>query len=243
MAVAAGALRRLRKAWDDKIWGMQQINQSSEVQPHAANAVFRVDADDQGGTADTVKVDCGPVVFKLCERANQIPKLYVVVEGWIRIEASGDQDAPLRTTNFATRVGYFRSRGQRLSHVYGVHYDMDEGGRGHPVFHAQLRPMTDFVAQVEQRFRLGAEMDNPVQALLRTVRTPTAQMDFLSVLTQLCADHLMDHHSGGLPPVAQAFGRVRSAGSFLRGAAHRLPYLNQGEAAQCYRSSHWYGPP
>ena len=242
MAVAVGALRRLKQAWENKIWGMQQINQSSKVRPHAAQDVFSVDEDDQGGTEETVKVDCGPVVFKLCERANQLPDLYVVVDGWIRMEESDDQDVPLRTRNFATRVGYFRSRGQRLVHVYGVHYDMDEGGRGHPVFHAQLRPMTDFVAEVEQRFRLGAEMDNPVQALLRTVRTPTAQMDFLSVLTQLCADHLMDQHSGGLAPVAQAFGRVRSAGSFLRGAAHQLPYLNRGGATQCYRSSHWYGP-
>ena len=242
MAVAAGALRRLRQAWENKIRGMQQINQSSKVLPHAAQDVFRVDEADPGGTEETVKVDCGPVVFKLCERANQFPDMYVVVDGWIRMEESGDRDVPLRTRDFATRVGYFRSRGQRLVHVYGVHYDMDERGRGHPVFHAQLGPMTNFVAEVERRFRFRAAMENPVQELLRTVRTPTAQMDFLSVLTQLCADHLMDQHSGGLPPVAQAFGRVRSAGSFLRGAAHQLPYLSRGAAIQCYRSPHWYGP-
>ena len=242
MAVAVGALRRLRQAWENKIRGMQQINQSSRVRPHAAQEVFSVDEDNQGGAEETVKVDCGPVVFKLCERANQLPDLYVVVAGWIRMEESDDRHVPLRTRNFATRVGYFRFRSQRRVHVYGVHYDMDEGGRGHPVFHAQLRPMTDFAAEIEQHFRLGAPMDNPVQALLRTVRTPTAQMDFLSVLTQLCADHLMDQHSGALPPVAHAFSRVRSADSFLRGAAHQLPYLNRGEATQCYRSTHWYGP-
>ena len=51
--------------------------------------MFSVDEDDQGGTEETVKVDCGPVVFKLCERANQLPDLYVVVDGWIRMVSVG----------------------------------------------------------------------------------------------------------------------------------------------------------
>ena len=91
---------------------MQQINQSSKVLPHAALEVFRVNVDDRDGPANTVRVDCGPVVFKLCERANGFPDLYVVVEGWIRMEEA-TTGLPLRTRNFATRVGYFRSRGQR----------------------------------------------------------------------------------------------------------------------------------
>ena len=191
MGIEAQALRRLWLAWDTKIHGMKQINQSSRVLPLTAQEVINVDGNDQDGTDETVKVDCGPVVFKLCERANGFPDMYVVVEGWIRME-SGDGHVPLRTMNFATRVGYFRLRGRQLVHVYGVHYDMDKGGQGHPVFHAQLGTMAKFVTEVEQRFRLNSEVgDDHVKCVLRNVRTPTAQMDFFSVLTQLCADHLM----------------------------------------------------
>ena len=229
-------------AWDTKIRGMRQINQSSQVLPLTAQEVFSVDENDHGGTDQTVKVNCGPVVFYLCERANGLPDMYVVVEGWIRMEESGDRHVPLRTAGFATKVGYFRSRGGRLMHVYGVHYDMDECGHGHPVFHAQLRPMTKFVEEIQRRFRLSAEAgEDHVKGVLRNVRTPTAQMDFFSVLTQLCADHLMSGRTDGQEQAADAFGSVRSASAFLRGAAHRLPFLNGREATHCYRSSHWYG--
>jgi hypothetical protein len=29
-------------------------------------------------------------------------------------------------------------KGEQLVHIYGVHYDMDEKLRGHPVFHGQM---------------------------------------------------------------------------------------------------------
>ena len=242
MGVEAQALRRLHLAWDAKIRGMKGINQSSKVEPMSPQAVFGVDEDDQHGTEDTVKVDCGPVVFNLCERANGRPDMYIAVQGWIRMEESGAEDVPLRTVGFATKVGYFRLRGQRLKHVYGVHYDMDESGGDHPVFHAQLGPMGIFVTEIRERFRLQAEVDDLVAGLLRNVRTPTAQMDFMSVFTQLCADHLLGGSQAGRhAQVVNAFGRVRSACDFLLGAAHRFPYLNAGEATQCYRSSRWYG--
>ena len=197
MGIEAQALRRLTQAWQTMVRGMKRINQSSTVLPPTAQEVFRIDENDHGGTDETVKVNCGPVVFNLCERANGFPNMYVVVEGWIRME-SGDRHVPLLTTGFATRVGYFRLRGQRLVHVYGVHYDMDESGQGHPVFHAQLGTMKKFFAEVEQRFHLNAEVgDDRVKDVLRNVRTPTAQMDFFSVLTQLCADHLMSGRTDG----------------------------------------------
>ena len=244
MGVEAKALPRLRRAWDEKIHGMTQMNQSSEIQPRSSRCVLTRDYDDIAGTDKTVKIDCGPVALNLCERASGRPgrRIYVVVKGWIRLEENDDRNTPLRTKGFGTEVGYFRLRDRQLVHVYGVHYDMDPCAYGHPIFHAQVGSMIKLATEIEQRFCRGATVCDRVKPLLRTVRTPTAQMDFLSVLTQLCADHLMSETQGGEKSnqTASAFGRVRSASSLLLGAAYRFKSLKEGTAPRCYRSSHWY---
>ena len=240
MAIRARALNSLYTAWTKKIQGMQRMDQGTMVRPSTPQQVIRVDQEVTGSIA---KLDCGAAVFKLSERANAVPQMYVVVEGSICVRASDSTGTAFQTMGFRTRVGYFRSKGDRLKHVYGVHYDMDERGDGHPVFHAQLRPAREFASVIQKEFQLNAELDDHVQPMLRNVRTPTAQMDFFSVCTQLCADHLMrgnptDNH----PDVIAAFAGVRSACDFLQGAAHGMTYLNDGRAAGCYRSYHWYGP-
>lgn len=239
MGVRAQALNSLRSAWTKKIQGMKKMNQSTMVRPFAPQQVIRVDEQVTGAIA---KLDCGAAVFKLSERANAVPEMYVVVQGSICVRESHSSGSSLQTMWFRTSVGYFRWKRDRLEHVYGVHYDMDERGDGHPIFHAQLRPAMDFASAIQNEFRLDAELVDHVRPILRNVRTPTAQMDFFSVCTQLCADHLMsgnstDDHS----EVIDAFDGVRSACDFLQGAAHRMTYLNDGRAPGCYRSYHWYG--
>lgn len=216
------------------------MNQGAMVRPFAPQQVIRVDEQVTGAIA---KLDCGAAVFKLSERANTVPDMYVVVQGSICVRESDSSGSSLQTMSFGTRVGYFRSKRDRLEHVYGVHYDMDERGDGHPVFHAQLGPAMEFASAIQNEFRLDAQLVDHVRPMLRNVRMPTAQMDFFSVCTQLCADHLMsgnptDDHS----QVISAFDDVRSACDFLQGAAHRMTYLNDGRALGCYRSYHWYGP-
>ena len=240
MGVRAQALKSLRLAWTAKVQGMKQLNQGAMARPWNADEVIRLD---KGVTGDLVKVDCGPAVFKLCERADGLPEMYVVVKGSICLRGSSQNAGRLQTMWFETKVGYFRWKRGRLVHVYGVHYDMDERGDGHPVFHGQLGPAKEFASAIEDQFRLGGELVDRVGSILRNVRTPTAQMDFFSVCTQLCADHLMAVNPAGNPAqVTAAFDGVRSACDFLEGAAHRLSYLNAGAAPSSYRSSHWYGP-
>ena len=241
MGIRARALKSLHTAWTKKIQGMQRMNQGTMVRPSTPQQVIRVDKQVTGPIA---KLDCGAAVFKLSERANAVPQMYVVVQGSICVRESASTRGSFQTMSFGTRVGYFRSKRDRLEHVYGVHYDMDERGDGHPVFHAQLGPAREeFASAIRDEFRLDAELDDRVRPMLRNVRMPTAQMDFFSVCTQLCADHLMsgnstDDHS----EVIDAFDDVRSACDFLQGAAHRMTYLNDGRAPGCYRSYHWYGP-
>ena len=224
---------------------MKKMDQSSEIRPSTFDQVIHVD---ETVTNGVVKFDCGPAVFKLCEKANGKRNMYVVVEGSICVQKSAAAKGSFETMGFRTKVGYFRHKGDRLEHVYGAHYDMDERGVGHPVFHAQLSPMMDLATAIQDQFILNeevvdVEVVDHVGTMLRNVRTPSAQMDFFSVFTQLCADHLMSANpAGSHPQVTEAFDCVRKACDSLLGAAHRLVYLNDGKAPMCYRSSHWYGP-
>ena len=236
MGLKSQALQRLGNAWTNNVQEMRRMDQHTDVRPRAPDQVFRAKEQKSDGT---LRVDCGPAAFKLCEKAGGPPNILVGVSGWISLRESGRADVPLCTMDFGTRVAYFRSKGSELEHIYGVHYDMDETGAGHPVFHGQFRAMTELYEPVREQFGGPGEIEDCVGKVLRTVRTPTAQMDFFSVFTQLCADHLMmaKQPKG---QVAGAFRRIRSACDFMLGGAHRLARLNSVSAAGCYRSTHWY---
>ncbi len=188
MGLKSNALRRLREAWTSNVRQMKRMHQATAVEPRSASDVFRVAGQ---GADGTLRVECGPAAFKLCEKAGGVPNLFVGVEGWISVRGSGREDAPLCTIDFGTRVAYFRSKDDGLAHVYGVHYDMDEKSAGHPVFHSQFRTMTELSEPVRRHFGIRGHVEDHVGKVLRNVRTPTAQMDFFGVFTQLCADHLM----------------------------------------------------
>ena len=239
MGAKVRALKVLNQAWTEKVRSMTQMNQGSSVKPFDPGQVIHVE---QSAAPDRVDVRCGPAVFKLCEKAGGMPEMYVVLKGWISAQVNGERSTKLRTTNFGTTVGYFRSKKDRLEHVYGVHYDMDDDGKGHPVFHSQMRPAKDLANQIRIQYQVDDEVIDYAKCILRNVRVPTAQMDFFSVFTQLCADHLISNSaSNNHPEVVSAFCSLRSACNLLQGVAHRLNYLNCKEASDCYRSSHWYG--
>jgi hypothetical protein len=196
--------------------------------------VFAVESDGKGS-----RFSCGPVVFAVPERANATSAgLFVVVDGFLDFGQPSQGDTRRTTLHFGTRVGYFRRDGDEITHVYGAHYDMDETLPGHPVFHGHLSSQDEMRAQVVSTFHVTGAGDNRADRLLRNVRTPTAQMDFFSVITQIGADHLISERSG--PEVLEGFRLLRRACDFFVGAGAHLPHLNTRPAAYCYRSTHWY---
>lgn len=236
---AKRVLQRVEQAWGQVTHGMQQMYQQSQARPTSFHEIFRLD---EQVPDDEVKLLVGPVVFNVPERASSAAlNLFIVVAGWLSFEGPDFKTAPLKTRGFGTEIGYFRRKDGRLEHVYGAHYDMDEKGAGHPVFHAQISSQFELGARVNDEFRLNAEVTNRMGNILGTVRTPSAQMDVFSVLTQICADHLIWEKSAD--EVRGAFKTLRGAGSFLVGAAHRLAFLNTPPASECYRSMHWYDAP
>jgi hypothetical protein len=220
-------------AWQKIRASLTQMHPSTSIQPGNAPDIFRPDS-----ASGDPKFNIGPIIFNVPERAKDNgAKLYVVVEGWITFGPPLAVGEKRTTLQFGTQVGYFRQKNSQLIHVYGIHYDMDEVLPGHPVFHAQMSTQAKLVPIVERFTRLKFDPNNDsLRGLLRNVRTPTAQMDAFSVITQIGADHLVSESSGA--EVIEAFKKLRAACDFFLGAGANISYLNSLPATHCYRSTH-----
>jgi hypothetical protein len=168
-------LQRARTAWEHAVHNMLQMYQASVVKPTSSYEIFGIDPD---AAEDEIKLLVKPIVFNVPERPNHADAdLYIVVEGWLSFEGPDFKSEPLKTKNFGTKIGYFRSKAGALEHVYGAHYDMDEMHPGHPVFHAQVGPQLNFGSNVQNQFSVLGNVVPRMGNILKTVRTPSAQMD------------------------------------------------------------------
>lgn len=234
-------LKEVTSAWNDVIAGIRKMYQGIDVKPVDAVRVFQLE---DGGNGQT-KFQVGPIIFRMPEKASSRDvSLYIAVSGWLTFCGLEAKDKRIKTANFSTQVGYFRVKNGTLKHVYGAHYDLDEYAPGHPIFHGQMSPQMDFITDISDLFRLDIKPENSenyVSPVLSNVRIPTAQMDVFSVITQICADHLICADSRS--EVRDAFASLRKACSFFVGAANRFPFLCSEPASNCYRSTHWYAAP
>ncbi len=230
--------RLLNQACSDVLSGLPRMYSTCDVRPRPGTSVFQIH-DNPDAADDEIWFKFGPIVFLLPERATHREcSLYVSVEGLLAFEKRDRKETP-RTKAFGTKIGYFRiHKGQPAEHVYGAHYDIDDNSFGHPVFHSQISAQMDLLTSVNELYRIDLTAEDKVGPILKNVRTPTAQMDVFSVITQLCADHLIYEHS--TKEVQKAFSDLLAATDFFVGAACRMPHLNSASASTCYRSTHWY---
>ena len=228
--------QRVENAWNDATYRLQQISQATIIHPKSSSQIISLD---DSAPTGVVKLTIAPVVFNLNERPNQSrANLFIVVNGWLSFQTVDLKEKPLLTADYGTEVGYFRSKPKQLDHIFGVHYDMDERDYRHPVFHGQLASRAEFGDYIRKHFHRDCEIVDHMSKVLHTARIPTAQMDVFSVLTQICADHLI----GPKPTkhVTGAFRQMRTACDFFLDAAHGMPFLSREQAASCYRAIHWY---
>ena len=229
-------VKRVYEAWNATLESMRRMSSAVLVRPQVPDEVFTPVQDESNGV---VKLQVAPIVFNVPERANAgRANLYIVVSGEISFVTNSSVQN-IRTNHFGTRVAYFRHKGDSLEHIYGVHYDMDECSKGHPVFHSQLGSQMEFVGDIEHRYRIDIARIDCIKKLCKGIRTPTAQMDLFSVFTQICADHLLWKNSP--TKVEVEFEKTRQICSFFTGAAHKMPFLQGERVSECYRSIHWYG--
>ena len=229
---------KVHEAWTAAVENMKRMNQASTVRPEMPDEVFSLNPD---ASNNVLRFTVKPVVFNVPERANWgIANLYIVVKGWLHFEAEGDETDTITTSDFGTKIAYFRKKNESLEHIYGAHYDLDTRGKGHPVFHAQHGSQIDIGDNIVSRFGVDVERVDCIGKLCAGIRTPTGQMDLFSVFAQICADHLMGEHPSS--EVERAFEQTRKVCDFFYGAAHRFGFLQESRITKCYRTLHWYGP-
>jgi hypothetical protein len=187
---------------------------------------------------EAMSFEIGPLTLYVPERANSVPSIYVVVRGLIHLDRAALAERRLMTHSFATEAAYFRENNSILSHVYGTHYDFSYDDVGHPIFHAQIKSYHERAQVAVDAYSLSVEIDpeDAMSNVLRTVRVPTAQMDFFALVLQIVADHLIDKSSR--PDELATFAELRTLGSKLSGAGYRWHQL--AEAPTCMRAHHWY---
>ena len=229
-------VRKVHEKWTDAVHSMRRMSSKVFIQPEGPHEVFPTVRDELNGV---VNIEVAPTVFYVPERANaRKANLYIVVSGQLSFVVDLNDSHSIRTTDFGTRVGYFRNKENCLEHIFGVHYDMDVSSKGHPVFHSQLGSLIEYGSSIEQRYGDNKEMVDCIEKVCKGIRIPTAQMDFFSVFVQICADHLLwrDSHE----KVEQEFERTREICSFFTGSGHRISFLEGKSVIECFRSVHWY---
>lgn len=215
-----GAFRRLAS-------GMEDMHSACQVRPSDPAAVLRCEGQSDG----SAKIFCQPVVCRVPERATQhSANLYVVLEGWVQVGLIANE---LVTLDYSTNFGYFLiQQGDRIMHALGGHYDYATDA-AHPRAHMQLASQAGLHASARELFKSIDEI--PLEAdlmlhVLHRVRTPTAQMDFLSFMLQIAADHLVGDSAS-----EEVFVGLCACAP-LRGFATSAPLSD----CHCQRAAHWY---
>lgn len=210
---------------------MEQMHPACEVRPSDAAAVLRPRANPDG----SVTIDASPVVCRVPERAtHRTPNLYVVFEG--RLTISSLDSGELGTVSYSTNFGYFLIRGDGIVHALGGHYDYAEDP-AHPRAHMQLASQVRLHDTARLQFPSISDTpldEDTMSRVLHRVRTPTAQMDFLSFMLQVAADHLVGDPSQ--PVAAQLFSALRQSCAPVKGFNVIAPL----SACDCQRAAHWY---
>jgi hypothetical protein len=230
--------RQLVTQWQVVVNTIEKLSPVASVRPDDGYALFQAT---RYSSPNIVGFELAPVVFNLPERANQRDAdLFIVVVGQLEIRLGESSNSKvLKTHSFTTRAGYFRRKNNELRHVYGAHYDFAINQVGHPTFHAQLRSFSELSTHIVQKYdQNDMRTVDSMEGLLKTVRLPTAQMDFFSLFLQICADHLLYEQSD--PEAVEAFSTLLTKSEFLQGAGYQCNHLTVESAYSCYRSRHWY---
>ncbi len=134
---------------------------------------------------------CSPLLMKMLPYRHASKNImHVVIHGGFDFDR--DANSTIELLSYRTQIRYLKP--ERLSEplcvksIDGYHFDMGATlSRGHPVFHAQ-RDGTVLKDEIVQYFQVEDDQHDPA---FRQARIPTPQIDFVSALIMVIADHLV----------------------------------------------------
>jgi len=214
---------------------LEEMHQACAVRPQDAASAIQVTSESSG----EVLVRCSPVVCYVPDRAKSKGSraLYIAFDGRLVVDEGPERDQ-LRTVSYGTNFAYFVVRDNVASHALGGHYDFTPTHVAHPRAHIQLKSMMGLFEAVREQFHAARSLeprDLIMRDVLHRVRIPTSQMDFLSFMLQIAADHLVYEKSD--PTILQKFDDLAGTCAPLLG--FNAP---PADPCDCQRVTHWYPP-
>lgn len=229
------AQQLLVRCWDEVRAVLEAMNVPVPRPSGDGYEIFKVTYGDDA--PDSLRVEIPSVVLQLPERHSATASnLFVHIRALIELDAAALTNKRLQTSAFSTEVAYFRYSSAELKHVFGAHYDSEFAALAHPVFHGQLKCYNERGALVSDLYSLGCESKSAIAGVLGNARIPTSQLDFFSVIVQLCADHLIDANADDTR--REQFNRLRALRHQLQGCGYAWPAFQQ--ASSCMQAAHWY---
>ncbi len=124
-------------------------------------------------------------------KSNSGKRCHIVINGDFTCHADTNSDIEL--LSYCTQIGYFKpkipSEPRTVTPIDGYHFDMEKiTPRAHPVFHAQRheKVLLDELSSIN--LELGSAPPKPT---LHHVHLPTPQIDLVSALIMIIADHIV----------------------------------------------------
>lgn len=231
--VPSRLLREIRKVFQSTQTTMTALHSAVQVRPSGSEEAIQL----TGNSSDRADFECRPVVCCVPQRAGALTaEVYIVFQGLLSIRENATTGEAV-TSSYSTNFGYFVTAEKEITHALGGHYDFVEADICHPRSHLQLRSQADLWDHVVERFPSlsgVAVARDPMREVLNRVRAPCAQMDFLSFMVQVAADHLVDSKSPN--SVRSRFKSLTATCRPFAGYA-----VTPGHADwECHRAAHWY---
>jgi len=171
---------------------------------------------------------------------NSGKKFHIVVNG--RFTCRAGTEGEIELLSYGTQIGYFEpkssSEPRTVIPIDGYHFDMElTAQRAHPVFHVQRDEtvLTDKLGSVDLMFD-----GDPSERGLRHFHFPTPQIDLVSALIMIIADHIVcdEATENGFFDLAR---RARDLMP-LKANLHRQARLERCISQQEMLLDHWYAP-
>ncbi len=137
---------------------------------------------------------CEPIALKNWPyRSSSRKKCHILIDGYFTVQGDGGS---VELLAYGTRIGYFQpdklAYPKRVRSIDGYHFDMErQASIAHPVFHAQRNEgiLNEKLNEVDLELITDENpQDKPSH---RSVRLPTPQIDIVSALFMVIADHIV----------------------------------------------------
>ncbi len=192
---------------------------------------------------DALRVDLNnPVALKNWpyKASSSKKKCHILIDGNFTCRIGKDENIEL--LSYCTRIGYFTLKSieepRFVAAIDGYHFDMEpDTQRAHPVFHAQRHEKV----LINKLNEVGLELyEDPPESTLHHVHLPTPQIDLVSALIMVIADHIVcdEETENGFFDLAR---RARDLMP-LKANLERQARLERCIRQQEMLLDHWYAP-